>query len=82
MRNLKKKFSPSFLLTIFLKNTLENDIELIIAFQYKICKFGYDIDEIFEFEEKIKNTIENWDSQFLSLRFQFKPQTISNGYPN
>ena len=54
----------------------------MIAFQYKMCKFGYDIDEIFEFEEKIKNTIENWDSQFLSLRFQFKPQTISNGYPN
>jgi len=24
-----------------------------------MCKFGYDIDEIFEFEEKIKNTIEN-----------------------
>ena len=34
----------------------------MIAFQYKMCKFGYNIDEIFEFEEMIQDKNENWDS--------------------
>ena len=39
------------------------------AFEYKMYKFGYNIDEVFEFEEKIQNTNKNWDSQFLSIKF-------------
>jgi hypothetical protein len=69
----QKKVMTDFSFEKILQNTLETDQELMIAFKYKLCKFGYNIDEIFEFEEMIQDKKENWDSQLLSLKFQIKP---------